>query len=109
MKAPLSTRAGELTGAVFGFARKLFSILREYKPDHVGVAFDLGDTWRHQEFAEYKGTRDSMPDDLRAQIGRIEEMLRAFNPALEQMKKDSTPQTAQNDSRAPIVPGGQTL
>ena len=79
MKAPLSTRAGELTGAVFGFARKLFSILREYKPDHVGVAFDLGDTWRHQEFAEYKGTRDSMPDDLRAQIGRIEEMLRAFN------------------------------
>ncbi|MEZ4712379.1 MAG: DNA polymerase I [Caldilineaceae bacterium] len=79
MKAPLSTRTGELTGAVFGFARKLFSILREYKPDHVGVAFDLGDTWRHDEFAEYKGTRDSMPDDLRAQIGRIEEMLRAFN------------------------------
>ena len=32
-----------------------------------------------------------------------------FRQWLEQMKKDSTPQTAQNDSRAPIVPGGQTL
>ncbi|MEZ4718635.1 MAG: hypothetical protein R2851_21445 [Caldilineaceae bacterium] len=46
MKTPLSTRDGELTAAVYGFARKLLSVLRDYKPDHVAVAFDLGDTWR---------------------------------------------------------------
>ena len=39
MKTPLSTREGELTGAVFGFTRKLFSVLRDYQPDYVAVAF----------------------------------------------------------------------
>lgn len=79
MKTPLSTREGEPTGAVFGFARKLLSIIKEYQPDHVAVAFDLGDTWRHSEFTEYKATRDSMPDEMRTQMVRIEELLRAFN------------------------------
>jgi len=79
MKTPLSTSSGELTAAVYGFARKLLSVLKEVKPDYVAVAFDLGDTWRHEEFPEYKGTRERMPDDLRAQITRIQEMLAAFN------------------------------
>ncbi len=79
MKTPLSTRNGEMTGAVFGFARKFLSVLKEYGPTEVGVAFDLGDTWRHKEYAEYKGTRERMPDDLRSQMGRIEQMLTVFN------------------------------
>ncbi|MFN8446431.1 MAG: DNA polymerase I [Caldilineaceae bacterium] len=79
MKTPLSTREGEPTGAVYGFARKLLSVLKEYKPDHVAVAFDLGDTWRHSEFGDYKATRDAMPDDMRTQMTRIEQMLKAFN------------------------------
>ncbi len=79
MKTPLSTRTGELTGAVFGFARKLLSVVKEYKPDEVAVAFDLGDTWRHSTFTDYKATRDAMPDEMRSQMGRIEEMVRAFN------------------------------
>lgn len=79
VKAPLSTRSGEPTGAVFGFVRKLFSILREYNPDHVAVAFDAGDTWRHAEFSDYKATRDAMPDEMRTQIARIEQFLRAMN------------------------------
>ncbi|MBX3012396.1 MAG: DNA polymerase I [Caldilineaceae bacterium] len=79
MKTPLSTREGEPTGAVFGFARKLLSVIRDYQPDYVAVAFDLGDTWRHSEFAAYKATRDSMPDEMRTQMGRIDELLRAFN------------------------------
>ena len=79
MKTPLSTREGELTGAVFGFARKLLSVIKEYQPDHVAVAFDLGDTWRHSEFTAYKATRDSMPDDMRTQMQRIDQLLRAFN------------------------------
>lgn len=79
MKTPLSTRAGEPTGAVYGFARKLLATLRELQPEYVAVAFDTGDTWRHAEFPAYKATRDAMPDDMRTQMTRIEALLRAFN------------------------------
>lgn len=79
MKTPLSTREGEPTGAVYGFARKLLSTLKEYKPESVAVAFDTGDTWRHAEFPEYKATRDAMPDEMRTQMVRIEQLLTAFN------------------------------
>ena len=79
VKTPLMTQRGELTTAVFGFTRKLLSILKEYAPDYVAVAFDVGDTWRHAEFPEYKATRERMPDDLHTQIDRIQEMLGLFN------------------------------
>jgi DNA polymerase-1 len=79
IKNPMSTREGEPTGAVYGFARKLLSTLRDYKPQGVAVAFDTGDTFRHSEFPEYKATRDAMPDDMRTQMTRIEQLLRAFD------------------------------
>lgn len=79
LKTPLSTRAGEPTSAVFGFARKFLSVLREYKPDAVAAAFDVGDTWRHAEYQEYKATRERMPEDMPSQIERIVEFLHAFN------------------------------
>ncbi|MBI3957863.1 MAG: DNA polymerase I [Chloroflexi bacterium] len=79
VKTPLMTQRGELTTAIFGFTRKLLSILKEYAPDYVAVAFDVGDTWRHAEFPDYKATRERMPDDMRTQMERIEELLRAFN------------------------------
>ena len=79
MKTPLSTREGEPTGAVYGFARKLLATLRDLQPAYVAVAFDTGDTWRHAEFPAYKATRDAMPDDMRTQMTRIEGLLRAFN------------------------------
>lgn len=79
MKTPLSTRAGEPTGAVYAFARKLLATLRELQPEYVAVAFDMGDTWRHAEFPAYKATRDAMPDDMHTQMTRIEALLRAFN------------------------------
>ncbi len=78
IKNPMSTREGEPTGAVYGFARKLLSTLRDYKPQEVAVAFDTGDTWRHGEFPAYKATRDAMPDEMRTQMTRIEQLLRAF-------------------------------
>ena len=79
MKAPLTTRDGEPTAAVYGFARKLLSTLRDVQPDCVAVALDTGDTWRHAEFPAYKATRDAMPDDMRTQMVRIEAFLHAFN------------------------------
>lgn len=79
VKTPLSTRNGEPTGAVYGFAGKLLSLLKKYDPEYMAVAFDLGDTWRHAEFADYKATRDSMPSEMRTQMTRIEQFLVALN------------------------------
>ena len=79
VKTPLSTRAGEPTSAVFGFVRKFLSIIRQYEPDRIAVAFDLGSTWRHDEYDGYKATRDAMPDDMPGQIDRIQQFLAALN------------------------------
>jgi DNA polymerase-1 len=49
------------------------------KPDYLAVAFDLGDTFRHKQYADYKATREKMPDDLGQQIKRIEQLVQAFN------------------------------
>ena len=75
----MQTRDGEPTNATFGFFSMLLNVLRDEKPDFVAVAFDVGKTFRHAEFAEYKGTRDRMPDDLRLQVKRIQSLVEAFN------------------------------
>jgi DNA polymerase-1 len=73
------TRDGEPTHAVYGFALMLLAVWEEYNPEYLAVAFDLGDTFRHKQYAEYKATREKMPDDLGMQISRIEQLVRAFN------------------------------
>jgi DNA polymerase-1 len=73
------TRQGEPTHAVYGFALMLMAVWDEYDPDYLAVTFDVGDTFRHKKYADYKATREKMPDDLRPQIGRIEQMVGAFN------------------------------
>ena len=79
------TRAGEPTNATYGFTRTLLDILQQERPQYLAVSFDRGLSGREELYAEYKGTREKMPDDLRAQIGRIEEMVQAFNiPVLAQ-------------------------
>ena len=78
------TSTGEPTAGIYGFARELMRILEQEKPEYLAVAFDVGKTFRDEIFPEYKGTRAKMPDDLRPQIGRIREMVDAFNlPRLE--------------------------
>jgi len=75
---------GEPTAGTYGFARELFRILEQEKPDYIAVAFDTGKTFRDEIFPEYKATREKMPDDLRVQIERIRAMVDAFNiPRLE--------------------------
>jgi len=64
-----TTSKGEPTAGVFGFTSVLLRILEQEKPDYLAVAFDTGRTFRDDLFAEYKGTRDKMPDDLAVQIG----------------------------------------
>jgi DNA polymerase I len=77
--APLtSPNTGEPTNAVFGFANMLLKAVQDYAPKYVVASFDLGRTFRHDEYAEYKATRARMPDDMRVQIGRIQELLAAL-------------------------------
>ncbi len=78
-----STKRGEPTNAVYGFARALLDVL-EQGPDYLAVTFDQGLSGRGELYPEYKGTRDKMPDDLRRQLDRIRELVTAFNiPILE--------------------------
>ncbi|MBP1701473.1 MAG: polymerase [Chloroflexi bacterium] len=79
-----TTRAGEPTAGVFGFASVLLRLLEQDKPEFLAVAFDTGRTFRDDLFADYKGTRAKMPDDLAIQIDRIRQLVDAFNiPRLE--------------------------
>ncbi|HSN78651.1 MAG TPA: DNA polymerase I [Anaerolineae bacterium] len=75
----MATRSGEPTNATFGFFSMLLNTLREQQPDYVAVAFDVGKTFRHAEFPDYKGHRERMPDDLRQQVTRIQEIVQALN------------------------------
>jgi DNA polymerase-1 len=75
----MHTRAGEPTHAVYGFALMLLSLWEEYKPDYLAVAFDVGPSFRHRQYAEYKATREKMPGDMMPQMRRVEQLVRAFN------------------------------
>ena len=66
---PLSTRSGIPTNAIYGFLNIIKKHLDSIKPDYIACAFDVSKpTFRHEEYAEYKGTRKGMPDELRAQM-----------------------------------------
>lgn len=78
MPETFSTRQGEKTNAVYGFMNMILAIWKDFEPDYFIVTFDLGDTFRHKLYSDYKGTREKMPEDLAHQITRIEQLVRAF-------------------------------
>ncbi|AKA38711.1 DNA polymerase I [Yersinia ruckeri] len=76
---PLTNASGEPTGAMYGVLNMLRSLLLQYHPSHVAVVFDAkGKTFRDELFAEYKSHRPPMPDDLRAQIEPLHQMVKAM-------------------------------
>ncbi len=76
---PLTTSKGELVNAVFGFCSIVLRGIADIKPDYVAVAFDLpGPTFRHEQYAGYKATRQRMPDDLRDQFPKVREVVAAL-------------------------------
>jgi DNA polymerase-1 len=78
------TRDGEPTAGVYGFASVLLRILEQERPEYLMVAFDTGKTFRDDMFADYKGTREKMPDDLVIQMKRVRQLVDVFNiPRLE--------------------------
>jgi len=76
---PLTTSKGELVNGVFGFCSIVLRGFADLKPDYVAVSFDLpGPTFRHEQYAEYKATRQRMPDDLRDQFPKVREVVKAL-------------------------------
>ena len=75
----LTNKKGMPTNALTGFMNIYLKLLKEEQPDHVAVAFDLhAPTFRHKMYADYKGTRHGMPDELRAQMPVIKQLLAAL-------------------------------
>lgn len=79
-KNPRINSKGLNTSAILGFANTLYDVLKNEKPTHIGVAFDMmGPTVRHEGFEAYKANREKMPEDLAASIPYIMELLKGFN------------------------------
>lgn len=75
----LTNKDGEYTSAVYGFLNIFFKLYDEEKPKYVGVCFDLPKpTFRHIKYDQYKGTRKSMPEELRPQIPTLKKVLTAM-------------------------------
>ena len=80
IRTPLISSKGMNTSAIFGFINTLNKLIDDEKPDYIAVAFDTDKpTFRHKQYKEYKATREAMPDDLVPQIGKIKEVISAFN------------------------------
>ncbi|MFM2105450.1 MAG: polymerase [Chloroflexota bacterium] len=76
---PLTTSKGELVNAVFGFCSIVLRGIQDIRPDYLAVAFDLSaPTFRHEAYADYKATRERMPDDLRDQFPKVREVVAAL-------------------------------
>ncbi|MEX2209823.1 MAG: DNA polymerase I [Patescibacteria group bacterium] len=82
----LAKKDGELINAVFGFTATVLSVLKNLRPEYVAVSFDLPEpTFRHEQYADYKATRQKAPDELRSQFGRVREVVEALGfPVFEQ-------------------------
>lgn len=79
-KNPRMTSKGLNTSAIIGFLNTLYEVLKNEKPSHIGIAFDLGaPTLRTENFCDYKANREEMPPDLRASIPYIIKIIEGFN------------------------------
>ncbi len=78
IRNPLRTRQGEVTSVVYGFLNILVQLLQKESPTHLAIVFDTAEpTFRHTAFADYKATRQKMPDELGEQLGRLDQVLDA--------------------------------
>ncbi|MDN5863054.1 MAG: DNA polymerase I, partial [Salinisphaera sp.] len=83
---PLTNRAGEPTGAIYGMTSMLRKLLREYADECVAVVFDPpGKTFRHALYADYKANRPPVPAELVTQFSGIREVVAALGLPLLQM------------------------
>ena len=80
INARLTDANGRPTNAILGFTRILLKLLKEHNPDHIVVVFDApGKTFRDEMYPEYKATRVETPPELKEQIPRMYEVVKALN------------------------------
>lgn len=67
---------GQPTNAIYGFTNLLLKVIKEYKPTHIAISFDVSHhTFRNDLYSEYKATRKPMPDELRSQLAPLKHLL----------------------------------
>ena len=77
-----STTTGQHTNAVYGFTSMLINVLRDEEPTHVAVAFDVSrQTFRSEEYADYKANRSKTPTEFKGQVSLVQEVLGALRRA----------------------------
>ncbi|MCP3929753.1 MAG: DNA polymerase I [Bacteroidetes bacterium] len=77
---PLMNSKGLNTSAITGFVRTLWDLIKNQKPTHLAVSFDLpGPTFRHEMFEAYKANRQAQPEDISIALPYIKSIIKAFN------------------------------
>ncbi len=80
IRMPRITQSGFNTSAIFGFVNTLEEVLRKENPSHIAVCFDpAGPTFRNEAFEQYKGERESTPEDIKLSVPIIKEIVKAYN------------------------------
>jgi DNA polymerase-1 len=79
IKNPRINSKGLNTSSILGFCNTLNEIITKEKPTHIGVAFDHGKTFRNEAFPEYKAQREETPEDIKASVPIIKQILEAFH------------------------------
>ena len=86
IRNPLINSKGMHTSALFGFINQIMKLINKDKPDLMVAAFDTSKkTFRHEKYAEYKATREKMPEEMIAQLPYLWKILKFMGiPTLEQ-------------------------
>lgn len=75
-----STKDGQHTNAIHGFLAMLINLIRDHKPTHIAVAFDISRfSFRTREYPDYKGTRGETPSEFIGQVPLLQDALAAMN------------------------------
>jgi DNA polymerase I len=107
---PLSTAAGQPTGAVLGVVNMLYKLLDELRPTRMAVVFDApGRTFRDDLYAEYKANRPPMPDELGAQVEPLFEAIKAMGICLLRIEGVEADDVIGTLARKAAAAGGSTI
>lgn len=79
IRNPRVNSKGFNTSCVMGFCNTLNEVLTKENPSHIGVAFDLGKTFRHEAFPAYKAQREETPEDIKLSVPVIKDILNAYH------------------------------
>jgi len=79
IRNPLINSKGQNTSAIYGFVLSVLRLMEEHAPDRIAVVFDSPEpTFRHEEFPDYKATREKMPDEMAEQLPILDEVVEAL-------------------------------